>query len=302
MSFSPQVKGAAILVTLISLCACSSFKSDVYQAVRYKQFSDSAPEAPPNLENIPDAVPKYEPKSAGGNKPVYTVRGKSYRVLESAEGFVEQGHASWYGQKFHGHKTSNGEIYDMYSMSAAHKNLPLPSYVKVTRLDSGKQIIVRVNDRGPFHSGRIIDLSYAAAHRLGMLQNGTAKVRLEAITLPPPWKQTSELDAIAQIGEQAGAVEPALQVKQPPEPIQAQPQQQTTGAIFLQLTVTGDKAKADHLVAQLDQLFDVAARAVQENQLHKIQLGPFGTEVQADNLLKQLKRGEFSSAFKVYVQ
>lgn len=283
-----------LLLLVAGLCACSSIQSDIYQAVRYKQLSDSAPKAPPQLDDIPDALPKYEPKSAGGNMPVYTVRGKQYKVLESAEGFSQEGGASWYGQKFHGHKTSNGEIYDMYSMSAAHKNLPIPTYVKVTRLDTQQSVIVRVNDRGPFHSGRIIDLSYAAAHRLGMLKEGTAQVRLEAITVAPPWEQESPpLDAIARLGEQAG----------PLTPPEAQPTISTSepsaGQIYLQLTATGDPTKAKQLVAQLDSLFDVSARSVVDGTLHKIQLGPFEQASEAEKLLEKLKQGEFSSAFMV---
>lgn len=153
-------------------------------AGRYAMAQDVAPgaeEVPPDIHAIPDAVPRPEPRSAGGNAPVYQVFGKTYRTLDSATGFRERGHASWYGKKFHGHKTASGERYDMYQMTAAHKSLPLPSYVRVTRLDNGRSIIVRVNDRGPFHPGRVIDLSYAGAARLGMLAEGSAAVEIVAL-------------------------------------------------------------------------------------------------------------------------
>ncbi len=144
--------------------------------------SDSAPAHALDISGIPEPVPRAEPTSRYGNRSPYTVLGKSYRVLERADGYVERGVASWYGQKFHGRQTSSREIYDMCSYSAAHKTLPLPSYVRVTNLDNGRSAIVRVNDRGPFHAGRIIDLSYAAAVKLGVDRTGTARVEVQAIT------------------------------------------------------------------------------------------------------------------------
>lgn len=138
-------------------------------------------EVPDGIENTPDAVPRREPRSRSGNSPVYEVFGKTYRVLPDAEGYSERGGASWYGKKFQGHNTASGEKYDMYKMTAAHKSLPLPTYARVTRLDSGKSVIVRINDRGPFHSDRVIDLSYAAAARLGMLDHGSTQVEVTAL-------------------------------------------------------------------------------------------------------------------------
>ncbi|WP_286036836.1 septal ring lytic transglycosylase RlpA family protein [Vibrio sp. SCSIO 43136] len=149
---------------------------------RYTIDDDIAPTKPIDVNHLEDAHPKYEPFSLGGNKD-YTLRGSSYQIVKQPQGFTEKGIASWYGKKFHGHQTSNGEIYDMYSMSAAHKTLPIPSYVKVTNTDNGKTTIVRVNDRGPFHEGRIIDLSYAAAYKLGVIATGTANVEIEYISV-----------------------------------------------------------------------------------------------------------------------
>tara|TARA_R110002110_G_scaffold40864_3_gene130330 strand:- start:1090 stop:1809 length:720 start_codon:yes stop_codon:yes gene_type:complete len=134
-----------------------------------------------DLSHVEDAIPTGEAKSRGGNRSPYKVFGKQYWVLDTNEGYREQGIASWYGKKFHGHKTSNGEVYDMYGMSAAHKSLQLPSFVRITNLDNDKQVVVRVNDRGPFHDERLIDLSYAAAYKLEMLQQGTARVEIEVL-------------------------------------------------------------------------------------------------------------------------
>ncbi|WP_026278723.1 MULTISPECIES: septal ring lytic transglycosylase RlpA family protein [unclassified Thioalkalivibrio] len=136
---------------------------------------------PQDLALIPDAVPKDEPPSRYGNPAEYEVFGKRYRTLRTSTGFEEEGLASWYGTKFHGRRTSSGEPYDMYAMTAAHKTLPLPTYVEVVNLENDRRVIVRVNDRGPFVDDRIIDLSYAAAHRLDMTDAGVAPVRIRAV-------------------------------------------------------------------------------------------------------------------------
>lgn len=130
---------------------------------------------------IRNPLPKVEPITRLGNKSPYSVFGKTYEVLPSNKNYREQGIASWYGKKFHGRKTSNGEVYDMYGMTAAHKTLPIPSYVLVTNLDNNRSIVVRINDRGPFHDSRLIDLSYVAALKLGFADQGTAKVLLESL-------------------------------------------------------------------------------------------------------------------------
>lgn len=142
---------------------------------------DGGPAAPIDVSGVLEPVPRAEPRSRYGNRSPYTVLGQSYRVLDSARGYYERGIASWYGTKFNGRATSSGELYDMCVFSAAHKTLPLPSFIRVTNLDNGRSLIVRVNDRGPFHSGRIMDLSYAAAVRLGVDRTGTARVELRAM-------------------------------------------------------------------------------------------------------------------------
>ena len=150
-----------------------------------------------NPSEIPDAQPHPDSPSRYGNPTNYEVNGKRYYVQQSSKDFQQAGIASWYGKKFHGRKTSSGEVYDMFAMTAAHKTLPLPTYVKVTNQRNGRTTVVRVNDRGPFHSGRIIDLSYAAALKLGIANTGTAPVKIEVIDTGTP-QQPSQQDTIIQ--------------------------------------------------------------------------------------------------------
>ena len=171
------------LFVTILLTACSSNS-------RYAFEDDHTPTDIPPLTHLENVNPHYEPYSRGGNKN-YRVRGIDYKVDRNVKTFTETGYASWYGNKFHGHLTSNGERYNMFAMSAAHKNLPIPCYVEVTNLENNKQIIVRVNDRGPFHEGRIIDLSYAAAKKLDYLKNGTAKVSIKLLHFEEPSKSSA---------------------------------------------------------------------------------------------------------------
>src|SRR5690554_5870511 len=173
---------------------------------------DAYPVAPPDVSRVPDAVPRLEPPSRGGNRSTYEVWGKTYSVLPEARGYARQGTASWYGEKFHGYATSNGEIYDMYKMTAAHRSLPLPSFVRVTSLDNGRSVIVRVNDRGPFHNDREIDLSYAAAARLDILDSGTGRVKVEAIDV----EQWLAENANGQTNQQPAAVVQRPAVTQAP--------------------------------------------------------------------------------------
>jgi len=163
------------LLGMTLLAACTSGGGGGYFR------GDGPPARPPaNLAAIPDAVPRTEPLARGGNKP-YVVNGRRYVPDVSGQPYRARGMASWYGQKYHGNKTSMGETYNMYAMTAAHPTLPLPSYARVTRSDTGASVVVRINDRGPFVAGRIIDLSYAAAYKLGMLGTGTAQVLVERI-------------------------------------------------------------------------------------------------------------------------
>ena len=142
---------------------------------------DSTPDYIPNVDCIPEPRVVDVPRSPVGNRSPYTVLGKQYHVMDKASGYVERGTSSYYGAKFHGRRTSNQEVYDMYAFTAAHKTLPLPSFARVTNLDNGKSVVVRVNDRGPFHEGRVIDLSYAAAVKLGIVARGTGRVEVRAL-------------------------------------------------------------------------------------------------------------------------
>jgi len=164
----------SVLASLLALDGCSVSRSGGY-------FEDDGPgRTPPDVATIADAVPRKEPLASHGNKP-YEVYGKTYAPLADARGYRERGVASWYGKKFHGKNTSSGEPYDMYTMTAAHRTLPLPSFARVSNLRNGRSVIVRVNDRGPFLNNRLIDLSYAAATKLGIIGTGTGLVEVEAV-------------------------------------------------------------------------------------------------------------------------
>ena len=188
----------AILLVVAVLAACSTPGAPRHRARRThharpasgtapvtgssRYYKDDGPgESPPaDLDNVPDAVPRIEPLHRFANRP-YTVLGRDYVPATTLKSYRERGVASWYGRKFHGQKTSIGETYDMYGMTAAHPTLPLPSYARVTNVATGKSVVVRVNDRGPFLHDRVIDLSYAAAHRIGIAQAGSGEVEVEAV-------------------------------------------------------------------------------------------------------------------------
>lgn len=168
---------ACVAILLLFLAACSLAPSDS----RYATAQDAPPLTPIDAADVPDAVPHPDPILSAGNVSPYTVNGVTYHVLGDHRGYREEGMASWYGAKFNGYATSNGEIFDLYKPSAAHKTLPIPSYARVTNLENGRAVVVRVNDRGPFHDDRLIDLSYAAAVKLDFMDKGTARVLVESI-------------------------------------------------------------------------------------------------------------------------
>lgn len=171
------------VATVLTACSSGGGSGGGWLSSSGGYYKDDGPPAqvPADIDNIPDAVPRIEPLARGPNRP-YTVMGKRYVPDTTDRPYRKRGIASWYGRKFHGRKTSNGETYDMFAMTAAHTTLPIPSYVRVTRVSTGQSVIVRVNDRGPFLHNRVIDLSYAAAHRLGMVGPGSAEVVVERIT------------------------------------------------------------------------------------------------------------------------
>ncbi|RLA19755.1 MAG: septal ring lytic transglycosylase RlpA family lipoprotein [Gammaproteobacteria bacterium] len=228
---------------------------------------DGTPNQPPaNIASIPDATPKIEPITRAGNPPTYTVLGKHYRLMDSGKGYVERGIASWYGTKFHGRKTSNGEEYDMYAMTAAHKTIPIPAYLRVTNLKNHRSIIVRVNDRGPFHSNRIIDLSYTAAAKLDILKTGTGFVEIKAIdpTAPPPKREN--IKSIQKAG--------------------------ITDEIYLQIGAFGQHANALKLSQQIHDSKVAFVRIKTENgkigPLYRVQIGPLESTDEVDDLIQRL--------------
>lgn len=229
---------------------------------------DAAPtNSAQDFDAIPDAIPKHEPLSPTGNKP-YTALGKSFRPLNSANGYVKRGIASWYGTKFHGRRTSSGEIYDMWGMSAAHPVLPLPTYVEVTNLDSGKKIVVKVNDRGPFLHNRIIDLSYAAAHKLGIAKHGTGRVEVRALN-PDSYSDSADF---AQYSDIVGSIDSAKNAQQ----------SSSAGEYFIQVGAYSEFANARSMRNRLRQQgHPIYPDSEQENKTqgvpYKVKVGPFQT-------------------------
>ncbi len=230
----------------------------------------STPPPPPaNLEAIPDAVPRIEPRSTRGNPLSYEVFGKRYYVSATAEGYKERGVASWYGPDFHSRPTSSGEPYDMYAMTAAHKTLPIPAYARVTNLGNGRSVVVRINDRGPFVGNRIIDLSYTAAHKLGMTQAGTAFVEVEVITP-------------GSISEAARGIAPAA----PPTALAPQ-------ALYLQAGAFGVSANAAQLAERLRNagIGNVLVRQPDATaSLYRVRVGPIPDVASFDILAAQIAR------------
>lgn len=226
-----------------------------------------------DVSHVPDAVPRVEPRSRGGNPSSYVVFGKRYYTLPSNKGFVERGIASWYGRKFHGRKTSNGETYDMYSMSAAHKRLPIPTYLQVTNLENGKRVVVRVNDRGPFHGNRIVDLSYAAASRIGMLGKGTALVEIRAIDPAAP----KPAPRLARPFPPAAA--PSNKVPRTAHP---------APRIFLQAGAFSSSSNAERLRGRLERglarTVRVTSAATIDGAVHRVQVGPLASVEIADQV------------------
>ncbi|HEY2864551.1 MAG TPA: septal ring lytic transglycosylase RlpA family protein [Casimicrobiaceae bacterium] len=241
-------------------------------------YQDDGPGAnpPANLEAIPDATPRIEPLHRFANRP-YTVFGHDYVPATSLRTYRERGLASWYGRKFHAQKTATGEPYDMYAMTAAHPTLPLPSYARVTNLANGKSVVVRVNDRGPFHPGRIIDLSYAAANRLGIAQKGSGEVEVESI-LP-------------------GAASPPLAVPLPPVAVAeaaaaTAPIGQDAGGYVAQLGAFANYANAREFVARLANQtggLGVEPRVRQDSGLYRVYVGPYTTREQARQTAERLR-------------
>ncbi len=276
------------VVTLSSiLTACTSG--------RYQQQYDSIPDRLPNKAELRDAIPRPEAKSRGGNKN-YQVFGKSYQVLHSAENFEQIGQASWYGEKFHGHLTSNGEIYDMYAMSAAHKSLPLPTYLKVTNLANNKSVIVRVNDRGPFHQSRIIDLSYSAAYKLDMHKQGTAKVKISAIS-NTAIKKESKLAKKISAKKHNAPITPSNTLNSSSSTVSAKQSMNTLATPYIQVFATRKKKLADTTSKQLSKQYKQVSDYYLHQGIYRIQIGPINDLKTLNQLLVALKANGYPNAF-----
>jgi rare lipoprotein A len=237
---------------------------------------DSGPGQPVDVSQVREPIPRQEPRSRYGNPEFYEVMGKRYYVMDSAQGFVQQGLASWYGKKFHGRRTSSGEPYNMYALTAAHKTLPLPSYVRVKNLDNGRELVVKVNDRGPFHAGRIIDLSYAAAVRLGFADKGVARVEIAVLDPARP-----EADDVAE---------------QPPQTAT----KESTSPYLIQIGAFADaeraKSAAMKVLRRFQQISHVSALQQDGQLIYRVRIGPFAHRRQANEWLVKLEKAGFTGA------
>jgi rare lipoprotein A len=246
---------------------------------RYAISADAYPLDPPDVSQVPNAEPRVEPLSRAGNRPSYEVWGKVYQVLPDARGYVQEGTASWYGEKFHGYATSNGEIYDMYKMSAAHRSLPLPTFARVTSLENGNSVIVRINDRGPFHSEREIDLSYAAAFQLGFTEAGTGRVRVEAID-PQGWAGVSSVSKI-----QAPVIDTAST--------------RDNSSGYLQVAALSDRDSAVLMKRQLENRLGQNVRIAGDGGVYRVQVGPVGHQREELALRETLRQAGYPQVFIV---
>lgn len=274
-----RVRAALGLTAALGLAGCFTSRHETAPQ------PPPAPTTPPPVATpptIPDAVPKVEPLSRYGNPPYYEVFGKRYYVLSSSVAYVERGVASWYGPGFHQVRTSSGETYDMYAMTAAHKTLPLPAYVRVTNLENGKSVVVRVNDRGPFVGNRVIDLSYTAAARLDMLRNGTAMVEVRGIDPRAPLTDlTTPITAAAtpQSGQPAAASTPLAPIRAP---------------LYVQAGAFSDPANAERLAAKLrggeyGKIF-VRDDVIAGRKMYRVRIGPVPDVPEFDRIVAALER------------
>lgn len=282
MPLAIKIKTIVVACGLLVLGACVNTPSSVQ-----KGEQDRGPERAMDVSHIPDAVPRREPRTVAGNKSPYTVLGKTYQVLSSADDYRERGFASWYGQKFHGRLTSNGEVYDMYGMTAAHKSLPIPTFVQVTNVDNGKSVIVRVNDRGPFHGDRIIDLTYAAAKKLGFVDQGTAEVEVVAIN-PDTWAASNGRSrSVADEASVVASNEPAA-----PTPLQSAGYQ-LPGNTFLQAGAFGSRESAttlQHKLAELTALPVFISPSGALQKLFRVRIGPISDNFELLNLQERIQQ------------
>jgi rare lipoprotein A len=277
-------------------------------------YKDDGPadDIPDGLDDIPDPTPRWEPLHKPATRP-YVVLGKEYVPNTSLKPYRARGIASWYGKKFHGQKTSIGEPYDMFAMTAAHTTLALPSYARVTNIQSGKSVVVRLTDRGPFHADRVIDLSYTAAYKLGLINGGSGQVEVEAILpaesvgtayaqVTPPAKPapaaapaTGEADEIERLAKRMALEERPVQTA---AMAGMSGEAGSTGGIWLQLGAfaSADNAETmrNHLARELDWLNE-PMKVVTGGGIHRVHLGPYATRADADRIAERIRA---ASGFK----
>lgn len=279
---------------------------------------DGPPRRAVDADRIPDAIPRVEPITAAGNKNPYTVWGKTYRLLPTAAGYRETGIASWYGRKFHGRKTANGETFSMYAMTAAHRTLPIPCYVRVTNLANRRQVIVRINDRGPFHGDRLIDLSYAAAKKLGYEEGGTAQV--EVVAIDPVAYQSNPVQApqVPVVAQRVAAPSPLPKpevsvasnhqaaTNQPGSANRSQLDGRPAPNAYLQVGAYTTPSAAHQMRAQIATLTDFpvliqdTAADPHARALFKVLVGPIATRAKLETLRRQLHSQGLFKTFVVY--
>jgi rare lipoprotein A len=269
-----ETRAPLALVAALLLGACAQFPTQ-----------DHGPAYPVNLSQVPSAVPRYEPPSRYGNQSPYTVNGETYSLLPTCVGYHERGIASWYGTKFHGGRTSDGETYDMFAMTAASKVLPLPCYVRVTNLQNDQSVIVKVNDRGPFVANRIIDLSYAAAARIGMLGTGTALVNVTAVT---PGEPQPPIGPGSSLPAPGGA-----------PPVHAATGTLTAPQLFVQVGAFATESNATRVLARLRAASVSPVFILTEVQngitLYKVRVGPLADVSRVDALTAELSNLGFAN-------
>jgi len=259
-SLNPWAVAASFLLSLAANTVIAALTPEQIQELVNR---DGPPTGLPDMSHIPNAIPRVEKALAVSMRP-YMVFGRRYRPLKTSTGYVEQGTASWYGKQFHGNKTAIGETYDMFAMTAAHKTLPLPSYVEVINLDNNKRVTVRLNDRGPFYKNRLIDLSYAAADKLGMIQSGTARVEIRSVYA------ISNDQIVADNDKMPSSTE-----------------------IYLQLGVFGDFDAAHRLQSRMGRYLQRPIRIEEADtdlgHVKRVQVGPLGSMVIADEVMAMLR-------------
>lgn len=259
-------------------------------------------DVPRDIMSIPDAVPKVEPRSRYGNPRNYVVLGRRYHVLPTSDGYVERGVASWYGEKFHGRRTSSGDAYDMYGMTAAHKTLPLPTYARVTNLRNGRSIVVKINDRGPFVHNRLIDLTYTGAAKLGLLGAGTGLVEVRALdprradpgpTLIEVKRDTPARTRSTQVASAASATR-LLDKLIAPAQADELPATAASPTLYLQIGAFVNRANAEQLRKKLTaaRFPDIHISETVGNQrpVYRVRLGPLVSVAEADRMAGKLVR------------